>query len=143
MEGPPDASSLEAFLLLDLGVENPSLFQRIREAWKKVNRKGKADLGRINGITKEPYFRWVKEMVEVIKMSFIIRIPVPLPEPKPTHIPIEEVRELKATMARLEKENEELKLKLQQVTNEKNTIKWELERNDVELQANMEKFNKE
>ncbi|XP_050902604.1 uncharacterized protein LOC127114597 [Lathyrus oleraceus] len=37
MEGPPYASSLEAFLLLDLGVENPSLFQRIREAWKKVN----------------------------------------------------------------------------------------------------------
>ncbi|XP_050908547.1 uncharacterized protein LOC127122215 [Lathyrus oleraceus] len=56
MEGPPDASSLEAFLLLDLGVKNPSLFQRIREAWKMVNRKGKVDLGRINGITKESYF---------------------------------------------------------------------------------------
>ncbi|XP_050901937.1 uncharacterized protein LOC127108501 [Lathyrus oleraceus] len=37
MEGPPDASSLEAFLLLDLGLENPSLFQRIIEAWKNVN----------------------------------------------------------------------------------------------------------
>ncbi|XP_050916624.1 uncharacterized protein LOC127131752 [Lathyrus oleraceus] len=143
MGGPSDASSLEAFLLLDLGVENPSLFQSIREAWKKVNRKGKADLGRVNRITKESYFHWVREMVEVIKMPFIIWILVPFPESKPTHIPIEEVDELKATMARLEKENEELKLKLQQVTNEKNTMKWELERKDVQLQENVEKFNKE
>ncbi|XP_050895736.1 uncharacterized protein LOC127102408 [Lathyrus oleraceus] len=112
MEGPPDAISLEAFLMLDLGVDNPSLFQRIRKAWKKVNRKGKSDLGRINRITKEPYFQWVKEREEVIKMPFIIRIPVPLPEPKPTHVPIEEVEELKVTMARLEKENEELRLKI-------------------------------
>ncbi|XP_050876573.1 uncharacterized protein LOC127080293 [Lathyrus oleraceus] len=56
MEGPPEANSLEAFLLLDFGVENPSLFQRIKEAWKDINRKGKAELGRANGITKEPYF---------------------------------------------------------------------------------------
>ncbi|XP_050915374.1 uncharacterized protein LOC127130401 [Lathyrus oleraceus] len=40
-EGPPEAKSLEAFLLLDFRVENPSLFQRIKEAWKNVNRKGK------------------------------------------------------------------------------------------------------
>ncbi|KAI5386437.1 hypothetical protein KIW84_072825 [Lathyrus oleraceus] len=56
MEGPPEANSLEAFLLLDFGAENLSLFQRIKEAWKNVNRKGKAELGRANGITKEPYF---------------------------------------------------------------------------------------
>ncbi|XP_050876346.1 uncharacterized protein LOC127080058 [Lathyrus oleraceus] len=58
MEGPPEANSLEAFLLLDFGIENPSLFQRIKEAKKNVNRKGKAELGRANGITKEPYFQW-------------------------------------------------------------------------------------
>ncbi|XP_050908311.1 uncharacterized protein LOC127121931 [Lathyrus oleraceus] len=89
MEGPPEAGSLEAFLLLDFGVENPSFFQRIREAWKNVNRKGRADLRRANGITKEPYFHWVKERVEMIKMPFVIRTPVPLPEPKLTHVLIE------------------------------------------------------
>jgi hypothetical protein len=51
-------------------------------------------------------------MVEVIKMTFVTRIPVPPPEPKLTHIPVEEVDELKATMAKLERENEDLKLKL-------------------------------
>ncbi|XP_050915600.1 uncharacterized protein LOC127130674 [Lathyrus oleraceus] len=105
MEGPPEANSLEAFLLLDFGVENPSLFQRIKEAWKNVNRKGKAELGRANVITKEPYFQWVKE--------------------------------------RLEKENEELQTKLQQTINEKNNMKWELERKEAQLQAHVEKFNKE
>ncbi|KAI5393885.1 hypothetical protein KIW84_060837 [Lathyrus oleraceus] len=143
MEGPLEARSLEAFLLLDFGVENPSLFQRIREAWKKVNRKGKVDLGRANGITKEPYFHWVKERVKMIKMPFVIRTPIPLPEPKLTHVLIEEVEELKTTMAKLKKENENLKIKLQQVINEKNTMKWELERKDAQLQAHMEKFNKE
>ncbi|XP_050896455.1 uncharacterized protein LOC127103232 [Lathyrus oleraceus] len=63
MEGPPEAGSLEAFLLLDFGVENTSLFQRIKEAWKNFNRKGKADLGRANGITKEPYFHWERDYV--------------------------------------------------------------------------------
>ncbi|XP_050889226.1 uncharacterized protein LOC127094432 [Lathyrus oleraceus] len=143
MEGPSEEKSLEAFLLLDFGIENPSLFQRIKEAWKNVNQKGKADLGRENGITKEPYFQWVKERVEMIKMPFVIRAPVPLPEPKLTHVPIEEVEELKTTMAKLEKENEELQIKLQQTINEKNTMKWELERKEAQLQAHVEKFKKE
>lgn len=73
----------------------------------------------MNEITKGPYFQWVKERVEVIKMSFIIRAPVPIPEPKITHIPIKEVEELRATITRLGKENEELQLNLQQVMNEK------------------------
>ncbi|XP_050877143.1 uncharacterized protein LOC127080897 [Lathyrus oleraceus] len=51
MEGPPEEKFLEAFLLHDLGVENPTLFARIKKAWEKVNRKGKADLGKKNCIT--------------------------------------------------------------------------------------------
>ncbi|XP_050901996.1 uncharacterized protein LOC127109164 [Lathyrus oleraceus] len=143
MEGPPEARSLEAFLLLNFGVENPSLFQRIKEAWKNVNRKGKDDLGRANGITKEPYFHWIKERVEMIKMPFAILTPIPLPGPKLTHVPIEEVEELNTIMEKLEKENEELQIKLQQTINEKNTMKWELEIKEAQLQAHVEKFNKE
>ncbi|XP_050890084.1 uncharacterized protein LOC127095441 [Lathyrus oleraceus] len=143
MEGPLEANSLEDFLLLDFGVENPSLFQRIKEAWKNINRKGKAELGKANRITKEPYFQWVKERVQIIKMSFVIRTPIPLPEPKLTHVPIEEMEELKTAMAKLEKENEELQIKLQQTINEKNNMKWDLERKEAQLQAHVEKFNKE
>lgn len=81
--------------------------------------------------------------MEVIKIPFIIRIAMPLPEHKLTHIPIEEAEELRATIARLGKENEELQLNLQQVTDEKNKMKWELERKNAQLQVNKEKFNKE
>ncbi|KAI5396233.1 hypothetical protein KIW84_062439 [Lathyrus oleraceus] len=98
---PPEAKSLEAFLLLDFGVKNPSLFQQIKEAWKNVNRKGKSDLERANGITKEQYFWWVRERVEMTKMPFVIQTPIPLLEPKLTHVPIEEVEELKNTVAGL------------------------------------------
>ncbi|KAI5384513.1 hypothetical protein KIW84_071495 [Lathyrus oleraceus] len=110
---------------------------------EKCQSKGKAELGRANGITKEPYFQWVKERVQIIKMPFVIRTPIPLPEPKLTHVPIEEMEELKTTMAKLEKENEELQTKLQQTINEKNNMKWELERKEAQLQAHVEKFNKE
>ncbi|KAI5403843.1 hypothetical protein KIW84_051118 [Lathyrus oleraceus] len=114
-----------------------------RMSWKNINRKGKAELGKANGITKEPYFQWVKERVQIIKMPFVIRTPIPLPEPKLTHVPIEELEELKTIMAKLEKENEELQTKLQQTINEKNNMKWDLERKEAQLQAHVEKFNKE
>lgn len=52
-------------------------------------------------------------------MPFVIQTPIPLPEPKLTHVPIEEMEELKTAMAKLEKENEELQTKLQQTINEK------------------------
>ncbi|KAI5402269.1 hypothetical protein KIW84_050040 [Lathyrus oleraceus] len=76
-------------------------------------------------------------------MPFVIWTPIPLPEPKLTHVPIEEMEELKTTMAKLEKENEELQTKIQQTINEKNNMKWELERKEAQLQAHVEKFNKE
>ncbi|XP_050919758.1 uncharacterized protein LOC127137329 [Lathyrus oleraceus] len=90
MEGPPEEKSLEAFLLHDLGVGNSILFKRIKKAWENANKKGKADIGRKNCITKESYFQWIREMLKLIKISFSIEMPFPLPEPKPTHIPIEE-----------------------------------------------------
>lgn len=46
--------------------------------------------------------------MEVIKMPFIVKTHVPLSEPKLTHILIEEAEELRAIIARLGKENEEL-----------------------------------
>ena len=143
MEGPPEEKFLEAFLLHDLGVEDPNLFVRIKKAWEKVNRKGKADLGKKNCITKEPYFQWIKERVRSIKMPFKIETPGPLPEPKPTHVPIEEAEGLRASLEKLTKENEELLKNLHLITNEKNEFKWKLERNKAQLQVNVEKVDKE
>ncbi|XP_050877716.1 uncharacterized protein LOC127081508 [Lathyrus oleraceus] len=120
MEEPPEEKFLEAFLLHDLGVENPTLFARIKKAWEKVNRKGMVDLGKNNCITKEPYFQWIKERVRSIKMPFKIETYGPLPEPKPIHLPIEEAEGLRASLEKLTKENEELLNNLHLVTNEKN-----------------------
>ncbi|XP_050889669.1 uncharacterized protein LOC127094956 [Lathyrus oleraceus] len=143
MEGPPEEKFLEAFLLHDLGVENPTLFARIKKAWEKVNRKGKADLGKKNCITKEPYFQWIKERVRSIKMPFKIEMFGPLPESKPTHVPIEEAEGLRASLEKLTRENEELLKNLHLITNEKNEFKWKLERNKAQLQVNVEKVDKE
>ena len=75
---------------------------------EKSNKKGQADLGKKNCITKEPYFQWVRERVRSIKMTFSIEMHAPLPVPKPTHIPIEEAEGLRETTEKLTKENEEL-----------------------------------
>ncbi|XP_050874910.1 uncharacterized protein LOC127078506 [Lathyrus oleraceus] len=135
MEGPSEEKFLEAFLLHDLGVENLALFARIKKAWEKVNRKGTVDPGKKNCITKEPYFQWIKERVRSIKMPFKIETSSLLPEPKPTHVPIEEAEGLRDSLEKLTKENEELLKNLHVVTNEKNEFKWKLERNKTQLQA--------
>jgi hypothetical protein len=57
----------------------------------------------------------------------------PLPEPKPTYVPIEEAEGLRASIEKITKENEELLKNLHLVTNEKNEFKWKLERNKTQL----------
>lgn len=81
MEGPPEEKSLEAFLLRDLGIENPTLFKTIKKAWENIFRKGKVDLGKKNYISKQPYLQWIMERARLIKMSFKVEILVPRPEP--------------------------------------------------------------
>lgn len=88
IEGPLEEKSLEVFLLHDLGVRNPILFDMIKKSWESLSKKGKNHMGRKDCITKEPHFQWIREMVKLIKMPFSVEILVPLPEPKLTHIPI-------------------------------------------------------
>lgn len=47
--------------------------------------------------------------------------------PKPKHVPIEEVNEFKATISRLEKDNEMLQLNLNWVTLERNELRFNLD----------------
>lgn len=140
IKGPPEERSLEAFLLYDLGVGNHVLFKRIKEAWKSANIKGKADLGRMNGITKEPYFQWVREKVELIKMSLNIKMLAPLPDPNPTNIPVEEAEELRATIIRLTKENEELHQKLCKAAIDRDEFKYHVGKRNNELSEIWENF---
>lgn len=55
---------------------------------------------------------------------------------------MEEVEALRATITRLGRENEELQTNFQQVSNERNEIKWELERKKAQLEATEEKVDK-
>lgn len=75
-------------------------------------------------------------------MTFNVETHVPLLHLKPTHIHIEEVGGLWATIKKLTKENEELQRNLHLVTNEKNEFKWKLERKKMQPQINVEKMDK-
>ncbi|MCH85592.1 hypothetical protein A2U01_0006440, partial [Trifolium medium] len=54
------------------------------------------------------YRQWVKERVQEVKLPFIVKALIPPWSPEPIPISIEEADELKATIAQLNKEKEEL-----------------------------------
>lgn len=69
MNGPPDAESLEQFILHDIGADNP-IMKKVKKSWQKIIRKGK-ELCKRNFIVREPYTRWVKEIVQVVKLPYL------------------------------------------------------------------------
>ena len=126
VENPPKEKMLEASILHDLETENPTMFKKIEKAWGKINRKGKAGPRKKDCIVREPYCQWIRERIQFIKFPFSIEIPIPHTVIKPTHVPKEEVEELKSIIFRLEKDNKKLKLRLRQVTFKKNEPKFDL-----------------
>jgi hypothetical protein len=60
-----------------------------------------------------------------VKLPFIVKAPIPPKSPEPIPISIEEADELKATIAQLNKEKEELQASLLKATQENCELKWE------------------
>jgi hypothetical protein len=60
-----------------------------------------------------------------VKLPFIVKTPIPPRSPEPIPISIEEVEELKVTIAQLNKEKEELQAILLKATQENCMLKWE------------------
>ncbi|XP_050915319.1 uncharacterized protein LOC127130335 [Lathyrus oleraceus] len=136
----PEDQLLEGFLFHDM--EDPIMLRRVVRAWEKVCFKGQAKVKGVIG-DKEPYYQWFVKRSQEVKLSFILDPPTQPPPPEPIPVSIEEVEALKATIARLGQENEELHINLQQVSNERNEMKWELERKKAQLEATEEKVYKE
>ncbi|KAI5389942.1 hypothetical protein KIW84_075313 [Lathyrus oleraceus] len=78
--------------------------------WTKLAKK--------NGATRAPYQQWVSERVKIMKIPFLIDIPLKSTSPKPVHVSLEEVEELRAMVARLGKKKEDLQPKLFKETGE-------------------------
>lgn len=103
-----------------------------------MHKKGR-ELGQNNVVAKEPYTKWIKEKVQQIKLSFILD-PLYCPNsPISVHISVEEVNELKAPVARLVPEKEELQQSLYLVSYERSKMKFELIQKDKQLYKSKEK----
>lgn len=66
-------------------------------------------------------------------MTLSVEMPVPRPNPKHTHIPIEETDELRATILRLTKENDESHQRLYKVTEKRDNLRYKLRHRQEEL----------
>lgn len=71
-------------------------------------------------------------------MDFSIETPIKPQTPEKTHVPIYEANDLKATISKLNKENEELQLNLNQVTLERNGLRFNLKKKEEKLNKSEE-----
>lgn len=78
--------------------------------------------------------QWVQERALQVKLAYPFEPSMHPNSPDPTHIPIEEVNELKETILRLEREYEELQLNLNRVTHERNKLKFNLDQGEKQTQ---------
>lgn len=109
------------------------LLRRVRRARGRIICKEKVGLGKRNCVAKEPYHKWVKEWAQKIKLPFNCEVPIPPQAHEPTHVPIQEAEELKATITKLEKENEEIHPRLKEVTSEINKLRFNLGQKEKQL----------
>lgn len=58
IEKEPRVELLKDFILPGLGIENPTLLQKVKRAWTQIHRQGK-ELGKCDCQAKEPYRQWV------------------------------------------------------------------------------------
>ncbi|KAI5419998.1 hypothetical protein KIW84_043970 [Lathyrus oleraceus] len=94
-----------------------SILWKVTRAWEK-----RKDIS-----SEESYIPWIKEMVRLIKLPFMID-PSYVPDiPNPNTMSTEEVDRLKDNIARLEQDKESLEHSLYDATRKKNQISYDLE----------------
>ena len=138
----PEERSLECLVLHDMGTKDPVMLQKIIRAWGNINKKG-IDCKRKAGASEETYRPWVKERVQEVKLPFIVKTPIPPRSPEPIPISIEEADDLKATIAQLNKEKEEMQATLLKATQENCKLKMEGLRKDEIIESNNKRIRLE
>ena len=99
-----------------MGIEDQGLLNKVIRARNKVNKR-KAE--RKNAIAREPYTKWVRDRVWIIKLSFEKDREYKSEVPEITLISLEEVDNLKNALNQAQKEKEALELNLLNLTKEK------------------------
>lgn len=90
MFDPPKRELLKE-LILHGRAKDPDMLEKLKRAWKMINRKGMKDLGKKNCVAKDMYRIWVKERVLEVKLHFLISLLTCLKSPEPEPVTREEV----------------------------------------------------
>ncbi|KAI5420304.1 hypothetical protein KIW84_044184 [Lathyrus oleraceus] len=109
---------------------------KIKQAWTQIHRK---ELGKHECRAKEPYRQWVVQRVKDIKLPYNVDVQVPSSKLEPVYASKEEVEALKATIAPLTKENEDLRSKLQALNIEHAKLKRKSEEDIEDLKERRKK----
>ncbi|KAI5444707.1 hypothetical protein KIW84_013109 [Lathyrus oleraceus] len=122
----PKEDEIEEFILYGGETSYIELLGKVTRAWEKVHVKDNKPK-RKDTSSEESYTPWIKKMVSLVKLRFIVN-PTYVPNmPNPITVSTEEVDRLKAIIARLEQDKESLEHSIYGAAYEKNQINYDLE----------------
>ncbi|KAI5436967.1 hypothetical protein KIW84_023190 [Lathyrus oleraceus] len=98
------------------------IYGLIIRSWEKVHTKG-TELVKKNDAARVPYQQWISERIKVVKLPFSIEIPLRSTSPEPVPVSLEEVEELRAMVAKLGKEKDDLQSELYKETGKNMILK--------------------
>ena len=111
MKDKPNNIHLSGYFLQE-GKYHKLAKEEIERAWRHVNRKGRDILGHIGVVSLETYLQWVHVRACVLKMPYYPEKPLfPIATSSSTAIPIENMKEYRENLARMESERDAWKEK--------------------------------
>lgn len=128
----PKEDELGEFILHGGDTSHKELFRKVTRAWEKVH-VGENKSKRKDTSFKESYALLVKEMVQLIKLPFVIDLTYLPNILDPILVSIEEVDRLRETITRLEQDKGSLERNLYDTAYEKNQVSYDLEQRDKQL----------
>ncbi|XP_050905801.1 uncharacterized protein LOC127119583 [Lathyrus oleraceus] len=140
MELPPYKSDVQESVYFPVE-GNQDRVKQISDAWRSIQRKGKASWGRANNRSFPPFDDWLRKRVELTCLPFPMVDPwYPLVEETPSTVSMDEFLEMKRERDQLLAEKTELEMNVARVQRANQELKAKMEDQDKRHALNAKRF---
>ncbi|KAI5399981.1 hypothetical protein KIW84_065068 [Lathyrus oleraceus] len=140
MELPPYKSDVQESVYFPVE-GNQDRVKQISDAWRSIQRKGKASWGRANNRSFPPFDDWLRKRVELTCLPFPMVDPwYPLVEETPSTVSMDEFLEMKRERDQLLAEKTELEMNVARVQRANQELKEKMEDQDKRHALDAKRF---